>query len=199
MIKKGGKTAITFEKGQIATLFIPLKMRLKTESLRLPVRVYDRDDGHWQYSLLSEFGLLKGRYQGGELNPVDDSTELGNNIPNEPIKVGSKEVIITLAKAVAQTNNRGSISSIQKEARKKKANIASNSRNLTAIEAAIETISIASETATEAATEAISIASNALELATKRGRKRKEIDTTTMLTTPRKRGRKTPRYCEEFA
>jgi hypothetical protein len=35
------------------------------------------------------------------LNLVDDSTELGNNIPNEPIKVGSKEVIITLAKAVA--------------------------------------------------------------------------------------------------
>jgi chromosome segregation ATPase len=53
-----------------------------------------------------------------------------------------------------------------------------------------------SVTATATAIDAISTVSNALELAPKRGQKRKAATT---VTGPRRRGRKTVRYCEEFA
>ena len=45
---------------------------------------------------------------------------LGANIPTEPVRNGKKEVVITLAKAVAQTNNRGSINAAQRAGRKRK-------------------------------------------------------------------------------
>ena len=42
---------------------------------------------------------------------------LGTNIPLEPVRISKKEVVITLAKAVAQANNRGSINAAQKAGR----------------------------------------------------------------------------------
>ena len=48
-----------FEDGDIATLVIPPKMRLKTESKRLPVRILSGD--HGQYKVMSQHGRCNTR------------------------------------------------------------------------------------------------------------------------------------------
>jgi hypothetical protein len=69
MIKaNSGQTAV-FELSTIATLKIPSKLRLNTESIRLPVRVLEYK--HRQYTLQCWHSRLSGRYQGGELNTVE--------------------------------------------------------------------------------------------------------------------------------
>ena len=47
-----------FEDGDIATLSIPPKIRLKTESKRLPVRILLGD--HGQYKVMSQHGRIFG-------------------------------------------------------------------------------------------------------------------------------------------
>jgi hypothetical protein len=63
--------------------------------------------------------MLSGRYQGGQLNPVDQSTAdiFGGSIRPAPKMKGGKEVTISFAKAVAQENKQGSVTSAQKASR----------------------------------------------------------------------------------
>ena len=72
-----------------------------------------------QYKLQCRHSRLSGRYQGGELNPVDAATGalIGSGIRTDPEKTGGKEVTITLPSAVAKENNCGTISSAQKAGR----------------------------------------------------------------------------------
>jgi hypothetical protein len=62
MIKAHNGKSKEFKDGDIATLKIPLKLRLKTEAIRLPVRVLEFKNG--QYKLQCQHGRLAGRYQG---------------------------------------------------------------------------------------------------------------------------------------
>ena len=117
MIKANSGRSAVFTDGTIATLQIPLKLRLATEPSRLPVRVLEYKNG--QYKLQSRHGRLAGRFQGGELNSIDPSISdlLGNSIRTEPEKKAGKEVTIKFPAAVAKENNRGSINSAQKAGR----------------------------------------------------------------------------------
>jgi hypothetical protein len=83
MKKKGSKTAKTFKDSEIATLFIPSKLRLSIENPRIAVRIVNKNNS--RYSLLTKHAFLKGRFQGGELNKVDTITSqlLGEEIPFE--------------------------------------------------------------------------------------------------------------------
>jgi hypothetical protein len=117
MVKaNSGRTAL-FTDREIATLQVPLKLRLATEPSRLPVRVLEYKNG--QYKLQCRHGRLAGRFQGGELNHVDAtiSNLLGIGIRTEPEQKDGKEVTITLSSAVAKENNRGSITKAQKSGR----------------------------------------------------------------------------------
>jgi len=112
-MKKGNSRAIVHEEQSIATLRIPPKNRLKTEAARLPVRILEYE--HGQYKLQSQWGRLSGRYQGGELNSITEPSTaqiFGRLIPVEPEFNRGKEVVISLAMAVAKENNWGSIASL---------------------------------------------------------------------------------------
>jgi len=119
MVKQSQASGVIteFEDGDIATLVIPSKMRLKTESKRLPVRILLGD--HGRYKVMSRHGRISGRWPAEELNKVgDDLIELlGGNIPMEAEYKAGKEVQIQLTKAVALENNRGSITAAQKAGR----------------------------------------------------------------------------------
>jgi hypothetical protein len=80
MIKANSGWSAVFTDGTIATLQIPLKLRLATEPCRLPVRILEYKNG--QYKLQSRHGRLAGRFQGGELNSIEPSINdlLGNRI-----------------------------------------------------------------------------------------------------------------------
>ena len=95
--------SVDFAIGSIATLRIPPKMRLNTESSRLPIRILKCQNG--QYTVQSQYGKLRGRYPGTELNLVPNTANLGARILLEEVK----NSIITLPKAVAKANNRASI------------------------------------------------------------------------------------------
>jgi hypothetical protein len=109
-----------FEDGDIATLLIPPKMRLKTESKRLLVWILSGE--HDRYKVMSQHGRVSGRWPAEELNKVSDELIdlLGGNIPMEAEYKAGKEVQIQLTKAVALKNNRGSITAVQKAGRKTK-------------------------------------------------------------------------------
>ena len=109
-----------FEDGDIATLLIPPKMRLKTESKRLLVWILSGE--HDRYKVMSQHGRISSRWPAKELNKVGDELIdlLGGNIPMEAEYKGGKEVQIQLTKAVALENNRGSITTAQKDGRKTK-------------------------------------------------------------------------------
>ena len=117
MIKANSGRSAVFTDGTIATLQIPLKIRLATEPSRLLVRVLEYKNG--QYKLQCRHGRLAGRFQGGELNSIDPSISdlLGNSIRTKPEKKAGKEVTIKFPAAVAKENNRGSINSAQKAGR----------------------------------------------------------------------------------
>ena len=117
MIKANSGRSAVFTDGTIATLQIPLKIRLATEPSRLPVRGLEYKNG--QYKLQCRHGRLAGRFQGGELNSIDPSISdlLGNSIRTKPEKRAGKEVTIKFPAAVAKENNRGSINSAQKAGR----------------------------------------------------------------------------------
>ena len=128
MIKKNSGRSKEFNDGDIATLKIPPKLRLKTEAVRLLVQVLEYKNG--QYKLQCRHSRLAGRYQGmpfqlqlpffklillgGELNVVDNASIeiLGSGIRIQPEKQRNKEVTISFAKAVARENNQGSISAV---------------------------------------------------------------------------------------
>ena len=109
-----------FEDGDIATLLIPPKMRLKTESKRLLVWILSGE--HDRYKVMSQHGRVSGRWPAEELNKVNDELIdlLGGNIPMEAEYKAGKEVQIQLTKAVALENNHGSITAAQKAGRKTK-------------------------------------------------------------------------------
>jgi hypothetical protein len=48
MIKGNNRRSATFTNGTVATLQIPLKLRLATEPLRIPVRVLERKNGQYK-------------------------------------------------------------------------------------------------------------------------------------------------------
>jgi hypothetical protein len=64
MVCKGGEK-LTYKVGQIVLLAIPLKNRLSAEATRLPCRILTVVKG--AYTLLSQYGPLKGRHQGSSL------------------------------------------------------------------------------------------------------------------------------------
>jgi hypothetical protein len=68
MIKANSSRSAVFTDGTIATLQIPLKLRLATELCRLLVQVLEYKNG--QYKLQSQHERLAGRFQGGELNSI---------------------------------------------------------------------------------------------------------------------------------
>src|SRR5436190_3356384 len=119
MRKKGGKTPKVFEDNEVATLAIPRKMRLNTESSRLAVRVLNQTSSG--YKLLTQHGLLKGRHQGGELNKIDSSTSqiLGIQIPLTAPMENGKVITKSLPEVVQLENQRVSISELQKKGRGK--------------------------------------------------------------------------------
>lgn len=122
MRAKGAATAKTFSAQELATLFIPLKLRLKAEETRLVVRVVDENAGG--YKLLTKHGLLKGRHQGSELNKLSEVhvNLLRDGIPAElPRTDRGKLIVKSLAEAVSLENNRPSIAQMQKRGRKQKA------------------------------------------------------------------------------
>jgi hypothetical protein len=126
MIRKNSGRSKEFNDGDIATLKIPTKLRLKTKAVRLLVWVLEHKNG--QYKLQCQHGRLAGRYQGmhflfllpflkliligGELNVVDNASIeiLGSGIRIQPEKQRNTEVTISFANAVARENNRGSVS-----------------------------------------------------------------------------------------
>jgi len=61
MVKQSKASGVIteFEDGDIATLVIPSKMRLKTESKRLPVRILLGD--HGRYKVMSRHGRISGQ------------------------------------------------------------------------------------------------------------------------------------------
>jgi hypothetical protein len=120
MIKANSGRAATFVDGTVATLQIPVKLRLATEPSRIPVRVLELTNS--QYKLQCQWGRLMGRYQGGELNHVEAGVgnTLGATILTNPKQLNGKELTISLPKAVAQMNNRSSIAAAQKAGRKPK-------------------------------------------------------------------------------
>ena len=131
MIKQSQNSRVVdFTDGSIATLRIHPKLRLKTESERLAVRILACD--HGQYKLMSRHGRISSRFQGDELNEVNNNSVdiLGGDIPMEPEYKAGKEVIIPLSRAVARENNRGSITSAQRAGR---ATAASGSRSESAL------------------------------------------------------------------
>ena len=108
---------VDFTDVSIATLRIHPKLRLKTESERLAVRILVCD--HRQYKLMSRHGRISSRFQGDELNEVNSNSVsiLSGDIPMEPEYKAGKEVIIPLSLAVARENNQGSITSAQRARR----------------------------------------------------------------------------------
>jgi len=126
MIKANSGWSALFTDGTIATLQIPLKLRLATKPSRLLVRILEYKNG--QYKLQSQHGRLAGRFQGGEFNSIDPSISnlLGNSIRTEPEKKAGKEVTIRFLAAVAKENNCGSINSAQKAGRTAKSALKSH-------------------------------------------------------------------------
>jgi hypothetical protein len=99
---KGGET-LAYKVDQIVLLAIPPKNRLSIEATRLPCRILTIIKG--AYTLLSQYGPLKGRHQGSTLRAI--TTQEDFNIPLAPL---AKAKLITLPSAVTLANNRKSIS-----------------------------------------------------------------------------------------
>ena len=106
LARKGGENLI-YKAGQIVLLTIPYKNRLLVEATRLPCRILMVVKG--AYTLLSQYGPLKGRYQGSSLLVI--KTQEDFRIPMAPL---AKAKLITLPSVVTMANNRKSISAQQK-------------------------------------------------------------------------------------
>lgn len=128
MIKANSRRSAVFSKGSIATLQIPLKLRVATEPSRLPVRILVHKNS--QYKLQCQHGRLTGRFQSGELNSINAATgnSIGSGIRMAPERKGNKDVTISLPSAVAKENNRGCITSAQKAGRTTKSGAKSGAK-----------------------------------------------------------------------
>jgi hypothetical protein len=111
MIKANSGKALIFKLSIIATLKILSKLRLNTESMQLLVQVLEYKNG--QYLLQSWHRRLSRRYQGSKLNAIDATIVdiISSSICTASKQKDSKDVTITLAKAVAAENRRSSITS----------------------------------------------------------------------------------------
>jgi hypothetical protein len=89
---KGGET-LTYEVGQIVLLAIPPKNRLSVEATRLPCRILTVVKG--AYTLLSQYGPLKGRHQGSTLLVIKSQENFGI-----PMALMAKAKLITFPSAV---------------------------------------------------------------------------------------------------
>ena len=114
MRKKGGKASKIFDDNEVATLFIPRKIRLNTENSRIAVRVLDQNASG--YKLLTRHALLKGRFPGSELNKVNAmvSKLLGQQIPLMAPMENGKAISKALTEVIQLENGRPSISALQK-------------------------------------------------------------------------------------
>jgi hypothetical protein len=102
MIKQSqgqSNSSVHFINRSIATLWIPQKLRLWTESERLLVQILLYD--HRAYKLVSQHGRIGSRFLANKLNSVSSYVNLGNNIPLEPEYKASKEVIVPFSVVVA--------------------------------------------------------------------------------------------------
>jgi hypothetical protein len=120
MVNRGSKNKelIALQIGWIISLAIPRKLRLAAESSRLYCRLVGKSSKGLQ--LLSEFGELTGRYPISDVNTIESGIQAGIEIPSmEEIR---RNLIkkVTLAKAVALFNKRGTISQAQGAGRKRK-------------------------------------------------------------------------------
>lgn len=106
MIAKAGRKATEFKEGALVSLAIPRQLKLSTELKRLPCRVVKVIKG--SYTLLCQFGHLRGRYRANNLNALQYESV---NLPR------STTELISLTKAVQLMNSRGTISARQKTAR----------------------------------------------------------------------------------
>jgi hypothetical protein len=113
-IRKRNGPEPQFIDGSIVTLWIPKKLRLRTEAERLTVRILSCD--YRAYKLMSQHGRIGGRFQASELNSVSNR---GYDIPLEAEYISGKEVVVPLSVVVAQENNRGSISAAQAAGRER--------------------------------------------------------------------------------
>ena len=97
-----------YANGSIVSLAIPSKLRLKPEARRLLCRITKVVKN--RYTLICFAGPIKGSHNAGQLNEV-----LSPDKSSIPLKFqGWKKAKLTIAKAVAKTNNRGSIAAAQK-------------------------------------------------------------------------------------
>jgi hypothetical protein len=113
MINANNRQSATFTNKRVATLQILSKLQLATEPLRILVQVLERKNR--QYKLQCQYRRLTGRYQGRELNYVDARVgeTIGANICTKLEKNKGKELTIKLPGAVAQMNNRSTVTSAQ--------------------------------------------------------------------------------------
>lgn len=109
MKAKGGQSH-TYKKEQVVTLAIPKKNRMTAEFTRLPCIVTKVVKN--SYALCCQWGHLKGLHQSGSLNPVLDGVVY--NLTPPLIFCSPNSPKITIAEAVTKSNNRESISAMQK-------------------------------------------------------------------------------------
>ena len=102
LARKRGENLI-YKAGQIVLLTIPHKNRLLIEATRLPCHILIVIKG--VYTLLSQYGPLKGCHQGSSLLVMKTQEDFG--IPMAPL---AKAKLITLPSVVTMANNRKSIS-----------------------------------------------------------------------------------------
>jgi hypothetical protein len=123
MKRKGAATAKTFSNFEIATLFVPKKLRLNTEQCRIAVRILNSNSTGYQ--LLSRHGIIKGRFQGNVLNKITDDLIvdiIGSCVPIQPLMTDKgKPIIRTLAATVRLDHHRPSVAVTQRMGRSKKA------------------------------------------------------------------------------
>ena len=102
LARKRGENLI-YKAGQIVLLTIPHKNRLLIEATRLPCRILIVIKG--VYTLLSQYGPLKGRYQGSSLLAIKTQEDFGI-----PMELLTNAKLITLPFVVTLANNHKSIS-----------------------------------------------------------------------------------------
>jgi hypothetical protein len=103
------------DRAATVSLLLPREIRNSWETRRIMARVVQHAPGGYQ--LVTQFGLIKGRFQHQDLN--GSALELPE-IPVLTVKEADKEPKIELTKIVQLMNNRGPISGEQRAGRKRK-------------------------------------------------------------------------------
>ncbi|KAH8744347.1 hypothetical protein F5882DRAFT_497462 [Hyaloscypha sp. PMI_1271] len=111
MVKKANSKALEYDIQEIATLQIPKQYRFGTEMARIPVRVLEKTPKG--YRLATKYGELTTLWPHTTLNKITSQS----TYPDLPTTgAAHKRDKITLPKAVAKENNRGSIAASKHEA-----------------------------------------------------------------------------------